>query len=43
MSTWRKSSYSGGTSVHSDCVEVVRMPSVTAEGFGGVSDQNPRR
>ncbi|MGH3390874.1 MAG: DUF397 domain-containing protein [Actinomadura sp.] len=33
MTTWRKSSRSGGSSEHSDCVEVTRLP-----GTVGVRD-----
>ncbi|WP_425550727.1 DUF397 domain-containing protein [Actinoallomurus liliacearum] len=43
MSTWRKSSYSGSTSVQSDCVEVARIFLVSAEDFGRGSDRNPRQ
>lgn len=36
MTTWRKSSRSGGTSTHSDCVELAQLP-------GGVSVRDSKR
>lgn len=36
MTTWRKSGRSGGTSTHSDCVELARFP-------GGVGVRDSKR